>query len=108
VILPHGVLRSGVPSSPPRPPDRVELGADEDGHIGLRDAHGADPIEQLADAHPAIGLLPVRGEVIERRQRVRLAAAESRRHVEHRRGLGLFARQAAHDFRRKLVRFRVI
>ena len=80
------------------PPDRVELCADKDGDAGLRHALDAGPVENLVDARPAIGARPVPGEVIEQRQRVRLAAAERRGHVEHRRGLGLFARQAAHDF----------
>ena len=76
---------------------RVELRADEHGHLRLR--HGDDARLCQDRLHPLepLGTGPLAGQVVEERERVGLAAAELGGHVEHGRGARGLARQPTHD-----------
>ena len=102
-ISPHGVLRSGVPSLPPRP-------VIESNSVPTKTAVAAVGIprhlriaEDVLDPLPALRLRAAVCEVVEQRQGVGLAAAELGRQVEHRRGLDLHAVQAAHHLHREVA-----
>jgi len=65
----------------------------------FRDALYARLIYHLPYPGPFTRRLSVGSQMVEQGQRVGFAAAELRRHVEYRRGLGNFAVQAPYGFR---------
>ena len=107
-----GDLAPGGPSGEalrsPAAVDDVELGPDEDRDVRLGDLATWARLRMVSTpATPR--LLSPAGEVVEGGERVRLAAAELRRHVEDGRGLDLDAREPPHDLpersRRLLVMY---
>ena len=79
----------------PAAAQRVELGADEDRGGRLGDALQPGLAQEPSHPLPLARGRPVPAQVIEQRERVRLAAAELGAQVEDRRRLGALARQPA-------------
>lgn len=86
------------------PGDGIELSADENGPLGLRDAAHPRLLEDVAHPVPRLCRVAVLGEVKEQGERVRLATAELSREVVDGGRLDLHAREAPDDLRRQLAR----
>ena len=77
--------------------DDVELGPDEDGDVGLGDGAHLGSRENRVHPRQILAASPPRARWIEGGERVGLAAAELRRHVEDGGGLDLDPREPPHD-----------
>lgn len=82
--------------------EHVEFGPHDHGHGGPRDGVQAGSAQNAGHTLPRLGLVAVLGQMVERRQRVRLAAAELRRHVEYGGSFKLDARQPPQHLARQV------
>jgi len=92
-------LPKGSAIRPPATRDRVELCANKDGGVRLRNAVDLRATQDRGDALPPVSVRARMGQVIQQGESVCLPAAELRREVEDGRRLDLHAAEAAYDLR---------
>src|SRR5262249_737671 len=96
-------LSEGRPIDTPAAGNRVEFRADENRRRSRWNCRQAGVVKDAAHTLPRPGGIPILGQVIKERQRVRLSTAELRGEVEDGRCLHLHAGKASNNLCRELA-----